>query len=93
MEARMRITTLGAVLVMFGLAVGSASAQQSPAQQSGAYCLESATGAKSCTFATMASCEAAKKGPNDKCNPNPAATTGAGSGSSPSPKPMPSPSK
>lgn len=92
----MKLTTLAAALAIAGLATGGAYAQSSPgaagsppgaaAGSNGAYCLEGSEGAKNCTFASMAQCEAAKKGAADKCEPNPAATTGSGatgSGASP----------
>jgi hypothetical protein len=89
----MRLTSLAAALAIVGLATGGAFAQSTPgaspaqpqASQDGAYCLEGSQAAsKNCTFATMAACEAAKKGAADNCVPNPAATTGSGAaGSSP----------
>jgi hypothetical protein len=92
-RTEMRLTTLATALAIAGFAAGGAYAQSqspgaSPAQpqgmQDGAYCLEgSDASAKNCTFATMASCEAAKKGAADKCAPNPAATTGSGTTGSP----------
>jgi hypothetical protein len=76
----MRITTLGATLVAMGLAMGGAYAQQAgPGGQSGAFCLQTTSGTKTCTFATMAACNAAKTGQSDSCAANAAAgsTTGA----------------
>ena len=102
----MRITTAIAIL---GLATTGAFAEgtstpstssPSGSAQNAAFCLEKSAGAKTCTYATMAACEAAKSG-TDKCSPNPAATTGAGtsgasgsmSPSSPSPSSPSSPSR
>jgi hypothetical protein len=103
MEEAMRITTLGAAIAIIGLTGGafaegtSSPSSTSPAagsSQNAAFCLEKSAGAKTCTYATMAACEAVKTG-SDKCAPNPAAssTTGAGtSGSSSSMSPPSSPS-
>jgi hypothetical protein len=95
----MRITTLGAAIAIIGLTGGafaegtstSPSSTLGTSSQNAAFCLEKSAGEKSCTYATMASCEAVKTG-SDKCSPNPAAsTTGAGtSGSSMSPSTSPS---
>lgn len=91
----MRLSTFATALAIVGFAAGGALAQsQSPgaspsapqATQNGAYCLEgSEATSKNCSFATMAACEAAKKGATDKCAPNPAATTGSGAAGSSSP--------
>jgi hypothetical protein len=85
----MRITTLGAALAIASFAAsgafaeGTTSPSTSPGTSAGqnqAFCLEKSAGEKSCIYATMAACEAAKAG-SDKCSPNPAAsTTGAGTG-------------
>ncbi len=80
----MRMKTIGAAIAVMGLAVGTAAAQMQPTQsptargQNAAFCLEGADGAKNCGFATMAACDAAKKGQADTCAPNPASTTGSG---------------
>jgi hypothetical protein len=97
----MRITTLGAAIAIIGLTGGafaegtstspSTSSPSAGASQNAAFCLEKSAGQKTCTYATMAACEAVKTG-SDKCSPNPtASTTGAGtSGSSMSPSTSPS---
>jgi hypothetical protein len=85
----MRMTTLGAAIAIVGLATSSAFAEGTPGTspspsagaQNAAYCLEKSSGQKTCTYATMASCESAKSG-TDKCTPNPAATSGSGTGRS-----------
>ena len=67
----MRITTLGAAVVAMGLAMGGAYAQQAgPGGQSGAFCLQTSSGSKNCSFATMAACNAAKTGQQDSCAAN-----------------------
>lgn len=93
----MRITTLGAAIAMIGLTSGAfaegTSTSPSPSTAAGAqnaaYCLETSAGAKTCTYATLAACEARKTG-SDKCSPNPSSTTGAGSPMSPSSPSSPS---
>jgi hypothetical protein len=72
-------------LAVAGLAIGSAAAQQAPtgAQQqpmgqNQAFCLQKTDGSKNCGYATMAQCDAAKKGePTATCARN-QQTTGAG---------------
>jgi hypothetical protein len=96
----MRITTLGAVIAIVGFATGTAFAEgtSSPpaagaGAQNAAFCLEKSAGQKTCTYATMAACEAVKTG-TDKCSPNPAAsTTGAAPSGSMSPSNPSSPSR
>jgi hypothetical protein len=74
----MRITTLGTALVVIGLATGGALAQSAgQGGQQGAFCLQSTTGSKNCSFATMDACNKAKTGQSDSCAANAARTTGA----------------
>ena len=76
----MRITTFGAAVVAVGLAMsGAAYAQQAGAGgQQGAFCLQGTSGAKNCSFATMAACTAAKTGQSDQCQANANRTSGSG---------------
>ena len=81
----MRPTTIVTALAIAGFAMGSAIAQQAPAGAQGqpqgqnqAFCLQKADGSKNCGYATMAQCDAAKKGePTGSCTPN-QQTTGSG---------------
>lgn len=74
----MRPTTIVTALAIAGLAMGSAIAQQAPAGAQGqpqgqnqAFCLQKADGSKNCGYATMAQCDAAKKGEaTASCAPN-----------------------
>ena len=95
----MRSTTIVTALAIAGFAIGSAIAQQAPqgAQgqrqgQNAAFCLEGTDGSKNCGFATMAQCDAAKKGQasNSNCVRN---TQTTGSGAAPGAKPSGSPSQ
>lgn len=93
----MRITTLGAAIAIAGFATGTAWAEgtspsTAPRAQNAAFCLEKSAGVKTCSYATMAACEAVKTG-SDKCGPNPAATTGAGARGSSSPMSPSAPSR
>jgi Protein of unknown function (DUF3551) len=81
----MRPTTIATALAIAGFAVTSAIAQQAPqgAQgqrqgQNAAYCLQGADGSKNCSFATMAQCDAAKKGQATSTCVQNTQTTGAG---------------
>jgi hypothetical protein len=76
----MRLTTLGAALVMVGIGAGGASAQQTQEGQNMPYCLQGSTGQMNCGFASMESCNAAKTGQQDSCTANPRMTTGTGGG-------------
>jgi hypothetical protein len=81
----MRPTTIVTALAIAGFAMGSAIAQQAPTGAQGqpqgqnqAFCLQKADGSKNCGYATMAQCDAAKKGePTASCTRN-QQTTGSG---------------
>jgi hypothetical protein len=88
----MRPTTIVTALAIAGFAMSSAIAQQAPKGAQGqpqgqnqAFCLQKADGSKNCGYATMAQCDAAKKGQQSAtCVPN-QQTTGSGAKSSSSP--------
>jgi hypothetical protein len=88
----MRPTTIVTALAIAGFAMGSAVAQQAPKGAQGqpqgqnqAFCLQKADGSKNCGYATMAQCDAAKKGePTASCARNQQTT---GSGMKPSSQP------
>jgi hypothetical protein len=81
----MRPTSFFAALAVAGFTVTGAVAQQvpkgaqgQPMGQNSAFCLQKADGSKNCGFATMAQCDAAKKGePTATCARN-QQTTGSG---------------
>ena len=90
----MRPTTIVTAIAIAGFTLGSASAQQTAPMgaqgqrqgQNMAFCLQGSDGSKNCGFATMAQCEAAKKGQatSSTCVRN-AQTTGSGAKPSPVP--------
>lgn len=92
----MRMTTAIAILALGTTgALAEGTPRTSPSAgagtQNAAYCLEKSAGPKTCSYATMAACEAVKSG-SDKCSPNPAATTGAGTSGATGPMSSSSPS-
>jgi hypothetical protein len=67
-----QMIALSSLLAALALAAPQAGAQgtMSPGQ-SGKFCLTAAgSSAKTCTYATMAACEQAKKGNTDQCTEN-----------------------
>jgi hypothetical protein len=91
------LATTGALAEGTSTSPSSSSPSLSTSGQNAAYCLEKSGGQKTCSYATMAACEAVKTG-SDKCSPNPSASTtgaassGSSSSSSTSPPSSSSPS-
>lgn len=81
----MRPTAFFTAIAIAGLTAGSALAQQAPMGSQGqpmgqnsAYCLQKADGSKNCGYATMAQCDAAKKGEQTATCARNQQTTGSG---------------